>query len=140
VNIVAGYLLAVADRTGSMAAAYLVALAVKLACLLAWAPAYGATGTAAAMLVGELAAAASLARALRLAAIPLPRAISVLLAAAAALCAAGSSLAPAAWTASLLFALGVLVLYPLGGALSRGEMESVRGLFTWFAPRAPEPT
>jgi O-antigen/teichoic acid export membrane protein len=140
VNIVAGYLLAVADRTGSMAAAYLLALAVKLACALAWARAYGAVGTAAAMLVGELAAAASLARALHGAAIPLPRARTITLAAAAASWAIGCSLLPGSLPGTLLFGLGVMVLYPLGGALSGPELISVRSLFRWTNPRAREAT
>jgi O-antigen/teichoic acid export membrane protein len=129
-NLYAGYVLGAARRMGWVAGVYVGALALKTALQLVFVPSLGALGTASAVLATELTMALAFGLVLARAARAAPRPRSLALAGGAALLAWGVAAlfhdAAPLWEAGV-FALGVVALYGLGGALSIGEREAIRG-------------
>jgi O-antigen/teichoic acid export membrane protein len=141
VNILAGYLLASANRAGTMAAVYAVALPVKVVCGVLWMPSSGAAGAAAAMLAGEAVAIVGFGLVLVRLSVPLPRLRPLLLGGAAALVAALSAPIGSTLIAASIFTIATAVVYGAGGALSTQERRELRSLVARRARlRMPEPT
>jgi O-antigen/teichoic acid export membrane protein len=125
-NILAGYLLGVADRIELLGIAYAGASILKLLLGSMLMPATGAVGAATAMLISEMVLCVALLFALQAARVPLPRGRSIRLAAAAAIWALMSGVLLPAAAATILFLTGATALYVLGRALSAEEIMYVR--------------
>ena len=130
INILAGYLLSVADRIGWLAVAYILACGLKLVLGLWWVPLHGAEGMAAAKLVSETTLSVLLLAAL--AALHAGR-----VSARAAGLALGSAIlalpavALARWstelTAVVAYTTAVFLLYRAGGAVLPSELQALHG-------------
>jgi O-antigen/teichoic acid export membrane protein len=137
INILGGYLLSAAHRVDALAACYAGAFALKFLLVWWWAPFFGARGTAAAMLIAELALGGALLTVMWRARIASLSQRTIALAAGAVLCAAAAALLlqSAPLTAVFSCAVAMIAIYTFGGAVTGAERDAVVAALSPFARR-----
>ncbi|HSL71304.1 MAG TPA: oligosaccharide flippase family protein [Longimicrobiales bacterium] len=137
INILAGYLLSVADRIGVLAVWYAVATGLKLLLAFWWIPTSGANGMAAAALASELALALGLTFSLARLGAGAPRARFGVVALTGMLAAYACTVLPGGPVVQLVVFVGAsAVIYASAGVLSADER---RALFAAVLPRGRTP-